>query len=595
MATPRKLPFEVRIRRKSADHTRADHTRVLRNFTLDPREADVDETYLLEFVPYELEFAPVSEPPPPDARLYIDGFDALVDEDDVLEVDDDRVYIGCGKSIRIQGEKREGEQDEASSAAKYPWIPGNYRVEVQWGGQTYYTVLNVRPVNLSWTQLEIMRDELERYVVGLTLDIIRKNQGMGRSELLAALPARFYQYQLLQKNFWMIEAAVRDIIRKPKQEVRRTYTVVPAAKNARRDEKSYRWAHSPQGLARNHGLSDQRAQLALAPSSAINYDLPENRWVRRILEDLLELTDDIAAAIHRFSELQYHLGERVQEERNRLLREILYIQSRLRAALSHPIFREVDPGRASLPYTPAMQRDGRYRTLYRFWWDLRNHSKVRVDAAFEYQWKRTDLLWEYWTLVRTIEALKQLGFEPVSGWIFDKGWEFPDRVLIPSISEGTRIVMVRGDERVDIYYADRIPHSRHAAQQVGSLLYVEGAHNCPDLRLDYIREDSYEYSIVIEAKYRPRWRIWSDELAADRRSWTKIMNQLQAYRSVSRRDDSQKRAVREVIAVYPRGNDKLPVYEAWDHITLIRLTPGEPDKHFVDYLGKYWGRPDTAA
>lgn len=583
MATPRRLPFEVRLKFGQL-------TRVLRNFTENPNEANVDETYLTEYRPCLLEFVSISGAAPPDARLYIDGFDALVDEGSVLEVDDDRVYMPCGKQIAIQSSDDDPQANPSKGDSPYPWIPGNYRVEVQWDGRRYYTILNVCPKNLSWDQLRLMRQELEQYVVGLTLDIVRRNQGIGHSDMVTALPVRFYQYQLLHKNLSMIEAALRDIARKPKQEVRRTYSIQAVSKNLRRDHKSYRWSHSHQGLARNCGQTDSRARVALVPASVVTYDLPENRWVRRIVEDLLDITDDIATAIRSLPNSTDCRLEHAKSETQRLLRDILHIQSRLRGVLSEPVFRSVSLDRGALPYTPAMQRDGRYRTLYKFWRDLRNHSRVRVDAAFEYQWKRTDVLWEYWTLVRTIQALRQLGFEPVSGWIFGQDWKFPERVLIPVIPEGTRIVMTRDNEQIAIHYAERIAHSREVARQMGSLLYVEGVHNWPDLRLDYLRDGSYQYSVVVEAKYRPLRYIWDENQASNRQLWTKIMNQLQAYRSVSRLDNSLVRAVKEVIVVYPRGDDKPPVYEAWDHIVLIRLTPGESDNHYVEHFAQHWGR-----
>lgn len=191
MAMPRDLPFVVRLRFRK-------YTQALRNFTLDPRQANIDETSLLEYVPCTLEFAAVSSPPPSDARLYIDGFDALVDADNVLKVDDDRVYLPCGASMHIQGSDAQPGDHFSDDESNYPWIPGNYRVEVQWDGQTYHTVLCVKPKNLNDEQLRLMRVELEEHVVGLTLDIIRKNQGIGRGEFATELPLRFYQYQLLR-------------------------------------------------------------------------------------------------------------------------------------------------------------------------------------------------------------------------------------------------------------------------------------------------------------------------------------------------------------------------------------------------------------
>src|SRR5690606_18204777 len=121
------------------------------------------------------------------------------------------VYLPCGGRVRIQGD----DESEGRGAGRYPWIPGNYRVKVQWDGRSYYTVIRVRAKDLSERELHLMREELERYVVGLALDLVRRNQGMAGDPLAGRLPPRFYQYQLLEQHFPQIHAALQDIVRKP--------------------------------------------------------------------------------------------------------------------------------------------------------------------------------------------------------------------------------------------------------------------------------------------------------------------------------------------------------------------------------------------
>lgn len=94
MATRHKLPFVVQLKSGSI-------ARPFRNFTTDALAAEIDETQLEEFMPWELEFLSLSGPPPEVARLYVDGFDALVDTDDVLQMDNGRIYIPCGTKVRM--------------------------------------------------------------------------------------------------------------------------------------------------------------------------------------------------------------------------------------------------------------------------------------------------------------------------------------------------------------------------------------------------------------------------------------------------------------------------------------------------------------
>ncbi len=576
----RGLPFAVRLH---FGGRMSSYTRTLRRFSTDPAQAEIDETYIQEYRPCALEFVAQGGPPPEDARLYMDGFDVLVDEG--LAEEDGRVYLPCGRTVWIQPGDDEGDR----RGSGYPWIPGNYRIEVRWQGRSYYTVVEVRPKDLSRDQLRLMREELERWVVGLTLDIVRRNQGMGRTVLDAQLPPRFYQYQLLERHFPKISAALQDIVRKPKHEVRKVHRVVRAETTHHRDERSYRWRHSAAGYARNGASASGRARFVLAPDSEVHYDLPENRWIRRIVSDLMATIDDIVAALERLMHPDDKVRRQVEREKERQLAAIRRLQSRLRAVLTEPVFRQVADVAGPLPLTPAMQRDGRYRALYRFWSDLKSHFDPHTGASFAYQWKKTDLLWEYWVFVRVIEALKQLGFTPTGGWVFEQPWKFPDRVYIPTIPEGTRVTLERGGERIDVFYADKLPTFRDEAVAAGARLYALGRHNWPDIRLDYYENGVYQYSLIGEAKYRKLRTMVPSAVERNPARWQGTIEQLRAYRdAVYLVDDGSRRPVDEVFVLYPGDEENPLIYASPVEITFVQLVPGRPDTHFVELLAQRW-------
>ena len=291
MATPPKLPFAVRIH-ASPDSDDYYWVGELSSFTLDERDAEPDRLYLTEYRDYDLEFVSRDGEPPEDARLYLGGFDVLVHPE--LATDGGSAYIPCGTRVRIS---RRDETD-------FPWQPGNYGVRVDWDGTSYYTVLNVKPKDLSDDQLQQMRRELEKYVVGLTLDLIRKNQGIGQSDVASRLPIRFYQYQLLEKHFARLYEALIDILRRPKHEVRRIHEVVSAHNAYKVDRESYRWLNSYAGYSRNEGGVDRSARSVLAPKRIVDYDLPENRWVKRILLNLIGIIEEIADSLEAYMEVE---------------------------------------------------------------------------------------------------------------------------------------------------------------------------------------------------------------------------------------------------------------------------------------------------
>lgn len=570
MATPPSLPFAVRIYFKpDSEDSRVGY---LGSFTLDEKAAEPDRLVLTEYRDYDLEFVSLHGEPPEDARLYIDGFDALVHPD--LVTDGGSTYVPCGKRIKI------GRYNETD----FPWIPGSYRVRVDWDGTSYYDVLNVRPKDLSDEELRVMRKELEQYVVGLTLDLIRKNQGIGQSDFASRLPVRFYQYQLLEKHFARLNETLLDLLRRPKHEVRKIHEVVSAHNSHEADSGSYRWLNSYAGYSRNAGRVDKSVRNVLAPKRIVDYDLPENRWVKRILLSLIGILEEIANSLEVYIQLE---TGRLQETELQLAK-VRRLQARLRLILNDPLFEEVTVGHGVLPYTPALRRDGRYRMLYQFWWDLVHHSEIKVEASFEYQWKKTDLLWEYWSFAKTLQALQKLDFQPESGWIYDERWQFPERVFIPSIPPGTKVTMCRnnGSQRIEVYYNQRLPHSGEEAQRNDSPVFVEGSHDRPDVRIDCYTRDEYCFSLIVEAKYRKACHIWNSALKDDHAKWTSVMDQLRAYwTDVTNVADRMRRAVKNVIVLYPRGNLN-NIHDTGRYITLVHLVPGGSDDHYVRCLGE---------
>ncbi len=568
MATHHSVPFAVRFHFWPGSPN--SRTESLGNFTDEEAEADVDRVTLTEYWDCELEFASLTGDTPSDAKLYIDGLDALTHRSLVTE--GGRTFIRCGTRIEIQNHEK----------TDFPWIPGSYRVQVDWNGTSYYTVLYVKPKNMDDGQLRLMREELEEYVVGLTLDLVRRNQGIGQSRLASKLPIRFYQYQLLEKHFAQLNGVFHDLLRRPKHEVRKVHEVLPANRGYEQDRMGYRWFHSFAGQSRNGGQTGTAARVVLAPQRIVDYDLPENRWTKKILLSFIEILDGIAEAVE--ASMQEDGWEAIREA-ERQIATVRRLQSRFRTVLSHPLFEQVNLVHGPLPYTPALRRDGRYRSLYQFWWNLVHHTELRVDASFEYQWKKTDLLWEYWSFVKTLQALQRMGFEAVSGWIYDERWRFPEQVFIPSIPAGTRVTMVRGTERIEVAYDAVLPHSPATAKAIGSVVYVEGRHDRPDVRVDYYHNEQYRYSVVVEAKYRKAHHIWNQAAGDQHSAWTQTMHQLRSYRTdIALAEDDMQRAVKNVVVLHPERGNLPSVHNTGQHISLVHLTPGSDDSHYAEYL-----------
>ncbi|MTI83923.1 MAG: DUF2357 domain-containing protein [Firmicutes bacterium] len=585
---PNKLPFQVILHLGGVERSAS---RPLINFCQKEKEAAVDYTYLLEFSNSNLEFSPApGYEVPSKTKLYIDGLDGI--ESDLVQRDLDGAYLPCPCSISLY---KSGENT-------YPWIPGQYRVKVVWGDKDYFTILRVRAKNMTDDQLEQMRFELENYVRGLAMDIVLQNQGIGTSEVVRSLPERFYQYHVIEREFPRLYATILDILQKPHQQASKKYSVLPVHRAKVWDNRTLRWLNSEQGRRKNCNTT-KAPQFVLSPNNEIQFDLPENRWLKKILRDIIQVLGEIQSAIEGTLEqkkkelkLEQHfnssdaaVSERTKQEINKLREDLTRcggLQGQFWQLLNSFPLNEVKYCSGFIPITPGLQKDFRYWFIYRFWQQLTQHSEVQVQSAADYQWKRTDLLYEYWCFVKTMEAVRKLGFTPHSGWIFSHRWDFSDSMFIPSIEPGTQVTFYKDTWRLDLIYDQTVPYRLEEAKQREIPIWSESENNRPDMRLDLYRNGEYYRSIILEVKYRPCKNIWNYDIEEQRPKWSVNMRQLRNYRiGLSSIDDQDSRPVFQVLALFPGDKESKTVMPVEPYrIAIVQLTPGRDNPHFQEYL-----------
>ncbi len=562
----------------------------LNSFCSKEKDAVIDSTYLLEFSYVSLEFTPGDGIEIPDnARLYMDGLDGLGNHQ--IKRDYDGAYLDCPSNMPLYNQ-----------IENYPWIPGQYRVKVIWGDSSYFTILKVKAKQISDRQLEVMRQELEDCVRGLAIDVALPRRGLGTSDIMQALPVLFYQYSLLEKEFPRLYSGVLDILQKPHQQVIKEHDIVPEHKARVWDNRTLYWLNSEHGMRKNGG-SNRRPKYVLAPRSKINYDLSENQWLKKILFGFIQVCSRIQKAIE--NTLNLKKGVLTEEERympghasilKRRQKEIdhLYkdlercnrLQGRLWQLLNHHFFTGVKSKIGLIPITPGLLQDYRYFGVFRFWQQLCLNSEIQVQSATEYQWKRSDLLYEYWIFVKMLEILKKIGFQPVEGWIYSNTWRFGEPMFIPSIEPDTKVSLTKGKWRFDLIYDQSIPYESKIASEKGIPIWSENENNRPDLRLDVYDHEEYSQSFIFEVKYRKLQNVWNTLVENDRRKWTENMRQLLNYRiGLSSVTDYRIRPVDEVIAFYPgdNANDAQLTIDKY-RITLIKFRPGGDNQHVLAYL-----------
>lgn len=504
------------------------------------------------------------------AKLYMDGLDALP-QDRLVEDSDGRSYLSPDERVV-----------QLFSHADYPLIPGYYWIEVVVSEQHYFAPLRVEPKQMSRAQWEVMRQELNDELYGLALDLIRQSTGVG-SDRQGTIPLELlHRFMVIRQRFPSVMAALNDLLTRANYHVRKTYQRLPVHRVRGFDDKTARYQ-----LTRR-----DNSERLLTSVPTVDYDLPENRWVKHILRVVSDCLGEFCQATQAYAcyvaeqadELApytYQANSMAARSEKLKLEAVLqeYVEAAEKMTKAIELVRQApwyhQVGR-KLPshYPQALFYDARYSALYGLHRQLRAETvAVVLDDAYAYQWKRTDQLYELWCFVKLYRALAHtaIGFVPTSGWLFDEDFD-SGSMLIPVLPAGTRIILRRDDVTLHLVYDAELPRRSSDAEDGQCPLFTRGIHSRPDGRLDIYDRDMYVGSIVFDFKYRPLPGFW-DQRAIDSSSRPKAMNQLISYAS-------------EIRSPYLTGKNidprwrqsTCPIHEVW------AIFPGVPTGKFVNEL-----------
>lgn len=525
----------------------------------------------------------------PEARFYMDGLETLPQSS--LEEDDfGRPYL-----------RSSAELQPIYSSEDSALIPGFYRIEVSISGHSYFALLNVEPRQLGIAEWQVMIEELDAELKGLAIELVKRSLGFTAMQGLTLSPQQLHHFLVMRDHFQSVMAALSDLFLRVNHRTTKRYVIVPASRATITDQVTMR-----------HQLRnpDQNSTL-LAPQAVIDYDLPENRWVKQLVNSLskqlaefFEVCDaqviwarQELVQLSRYSH-QANTRSMIRDKENGITvirryqadaRKMANAFAMLRLAPWYGLVSDLPEWR--LPQ--ASTHDVRYHALYALHRDLQQESiSVRLADSYSYQWKRSDYLYEFWCLIKLANRLVQSqGFEAVGGWVF--GAEFnPKEMLIPIIPAGSSIRFERDGLELVLVYDQELPHRSQDTVVPAAPLYAQGTHNRPDARIDFYGDGLYLGSLICDFKYRPVHRIW-DDAAIGSNQRPKVMNQLISYGSqlnslhllggVSRW--SGVRPVFEVWAFYPKGYDASPGAFYQDHnVRLLQLRPGSSLDHIDQNL-----------
>lgn len=244
------------------------------------------------------------------------------------------------------------------------------------------------------------------------------------------------------------------------------------------------------------------------------------------------------------------------------------------------------PSNMALP--KALMLNPSYNLLYRIYMVLfHKTASYEVDASYHRYWKQTAQLYEIWTYVQVLKILTEIGFNPVSGWLYD------DRQAgqpLPFLTAGTQVHLVGDDLDLNLTYNEPLPHGR-AQVTLHRPLMMLAAQNKPDIRLDvFDKEARYLGSLLMDAKYKRLTSILNG-LSEGKSS---LQWQFSAYVNAPRsplHDENallrQMRPVEALLVLYPNnitGSETKVSDDTEANVFYIETKPGTANVTLTEYV-----------
>lgn len=419
-------------------------------------------------------------------------------------------------------------------------IPGYYQVLLKSENNTiYFSWFKVNPKNMSVSEWEMMKEEIEKEVVGLSLDLKYRNTGKKHSKDPAMLKnLLFNKVTILSEELPKFTNMLNQVIVNPKSEIGKNYSWQDQGKKVDIDQQTIKYLSK----------FPERKKLVYSGKKFVNYNINVNRELLSIISRIELLLVRMKTTLDNYCE-----GTKKVEGKSKQLN---FIYESLKIIDKYNlVIRELyaQPWIKSIPKTNTGPqhfngiRDVRYGYIYKFYLKVNSNKPTKqLNSNYQLYWKRSDVLYEIWGYLKIITMIKESGYVPISGWIFDDS-----NFEIPFIKEGTIVVFEKDNVRLNVIYNEIIPEYNDG-KDLYNPLYIKARNNKPDIRIDIFKDDSYYSSIVMDTKYRNFRNLWT--LSED------VRNQLRNYKdSIKSKILYKNSPLESLVANFPLS----PILEVW--------------------------------
>ena len=496
-----------------------------------------------------------------EARLYMDGLEII---DDLETDNEDMPFLSLNEETMLHY--------HSNNNVSYPWIPGVYRLTVVWNNTKYYSQIIIKPNNMNMEEHSSMIVEIERQAKGLARDWLRKNSTVDFFDVNSNInPTNIdLANQLLLKKTMIVNNF--SIIKKNMYlELIKDYQLTPIEKAKRIDGESLKlYQNRPNSQLNGLSMSKEVKIHSAVVKEQIDNNI--NRYLVKMIHEfililnnalidtsaLMKYVNSDLAVLNRYNKNYINEGtqSKIRFRENQLNKielfkeNIMNLNTVFKRFLKTNNFENVKLlHNIKLPRS-IMKLYG-YNMIYAIYKDLKNSISNDINDLYEYNWKSSEVLYEYWCFLKLIHILKELDLKPINGWIFSPQLE--KRILnIPSIPDDAYVTFRKDEYTVKLIFNSEIPKTPQTAVEQKSPYWIRANRNKPDFRIDIYLKNEYQYTIVLDAKYSPANRIWNKRGKNHYSKSNRTIEQLKIYANMIIKLNTRKEnVVEEVIALCP--------------------------------------------
>lgn len=523
------------------------------------------------------------------AKLFIDGFEVVVGNDFIIEKENEIYLLPTENFVKV------------FEYNNFPLHPGVYYIKVTVEKKEYYAGFEIAPLHIRKTDWQMIKEDLEKSLKGFAQDLVRRHLvSQNMNDTYNSMPNHLlYQFNIIDKNFSRVMMVLDDLKQNANFRIKKEYVRVLATRMREIDKKTimYKLQYPDD---KNH---------ALAPIKSLNYNLPENQYVKKIISELKIVLKKFSESLFIIEEdincqlndvVKYNVNKVYKEEREICLNNIQKYKIRteqMRYAINiiekAEWYQEVDCTTCNNQVSMVLFLDSRYRILYKLSKELKNREyDVDFDISYSYQWKRTDKLYEMWGFLKILEILtsETIGFQAIDGWIYGKKKNHTKNVFLSLLLPNTRIKLQKDNITINLVYDGVIPQKGNQTNLEENPIFLRSEHNKPDFRMDIYKKNIYIGSLLGDFKYRKPHSFFYESSPNNSRQ------QLRAYScncksnflhgDFSNKIDLGICPVKEVWAIYPCDDNRTDGdIDNDDSLRLLKLCPGKENE-----IGKYFNK-----